>query len=212
MGATSWRYYTAYDRDPARALRRLRENVFARGEYTDLTGSLDDQLQATMKRFGPMADDPQVRRDMEGVRKMQRAIESGRTEDLAGLSADERATVKRVRWFTRFARLLGAEPTGTRTRGKPTSIDELLERSEDTGTHSILDITDIAPRRRLGAAAPLGERIIEKTFGTSRPTHDQVEAQWPDVAEALKRDYACYLIVFRDGEPDEYVFIGVSGD
>jgi hypothetical protein len=63
MGATSWRYYTAYDPDPARALHRLRDEVFARGEFVDLTGPLEDQLRATMKRFGPVAEDPDVRRD-----------------------------------------------------------------------------------------------------------------------------------------------------
>jgi hypothetical protein len=77
MGATSWRYYTPYDPDPAKALTRLRDDVFARGEYVDLT---------------------------------------------------------------------------------------------------------------------------------------QVEARWADAAEPLRRDHACYLVIFRGGQPDEYVFIGVSGD
>jgi hypothetical protein len=49
-------------------------------------------------------------------------------------------------------------------------------------------------------------------FGTPQPTREQVEAGWQDVAETLRREHACYLVVFRDGEPDEYAFIGVSGD
>jgi hypothetical protein len=32
------------------------------------------------------------------------------------------------------------------------------------------------------------------------------------VAESLRRDHACFLVVFRDDRPDEYAFIGVSGD
>jgi hypothetical protein len=99
LGATSWRYYTPYDPDAATALKRLRDDVFARGEFVDLTGSTEDQLRATMKRFG---------------------------------------------------------------------------RDPDEAT--------------------------------------QVEARWSDVAETLRREHACFLVVFRDGQPDEYAFIGVSGD
>jgi hypothetical protein len=48
-------------------------------------------------------------------------------------------------------------------------------------------------------------------FGTARPTHDQVEARWSGVTESPRREHACSLVVFRDGQPDEY-FIRVSGD
>jgi hypothetical protein len=34
MGASSWRYYTAYQPDPEAALQQLRRDVFARGEYS----------------------------------------------------------------------------------------------------------------------------------------------------------------------------------
>jgi hypothetical protein len=34
MGASSWRYYTAYQSDPEAALQQLRRDVFARGEYS----------------------------------------------------------------------------------------------------------------------------------------------------------------------------------
>ena len=212
MGATSWRYYTPFDPDAATALRRLREDVFARGDYVDLTGQLDDQLRATMKRFGRDPDEAAAQREIQRSLQLQRALESGRRADLEGLDAEERAFVKRMRWFTRFARLLGAAPPGAGKRGKPRSIDALLERAEESGTHSILDITEIAPRRREGAAAPLSEKTIERVFGTARPTRDQVEARWSDVAESLRREQACFLVVFRDGQPDEYAFIGVSGD
>jgi hypothetical protein len=212
MGATSWRYYTSYDPDPARALKRLRDEVFARGEFVDLTGSLEDQLRATMKRFGRDPDDAEARRDIQRNLQMQRAVDFGRKEDLEGLSAEERSFVRRMRWITRIARWFGDGPPKARKRGKPRSIDDLLERAEESGTHSILDITEVASRRREGAAAPLGARVIEKMFGTPQPTRDQVEVGWQDVAETLRREHACYLVVFRDGEPDEYAFIGVSGD
>ena len=52
MGATSWRYDTPHHPDPAAALRALRADVFARGDYVDLTGSLADRLRETARRFG----------------------------------------------------------------------------------------------------------------------------------------------------------------
>lgn len=212
MGATSWRYYTPYDPDATTALRRLRDDVFARGEYVDLTGALEDQLRATMKRFGRDPDEAAAQREIQRSLQLQRAVDSGRKADLEGLDAEERAFARRMRWFMRFARLFGAAPPADRKRRKPRSIDALLERAEESGTHSILDITEIAPRRREGAAAPLSEKTIERVFGTPRPTHDQVEARWSDVAESLRREHACFLVVFRDDHPDEYAFIGVSGD
>jgi hypothetical protein len=212
MGATSWRYYTAYHPDPENALNRLRDEVFERGEYVDMTGSTEDQLRATMKRFGRNPDDAEAQRDIQRNLQLQRAVETGRKEDLEGLDSEERSFVRRMRWVMRISRLLGAAPPAGGKRGKPRSIPELLNRAEESGTHSILDITEIAPRRREGAAAPLADRIIQKLFGTAQPTRVQVEARWQDVAEALRREHACYVIVYKDGKPDEYAFIGVSGD
>jgi hypothetical protein len=38
----------------------LRSEVFARGEYVDLTGSLEDKLRQTYRRFGEDPDSPAV--------------------------------------------------------------------------------------------------------------------------------------------------------
>jgi hypothetical protein len=40
----------------------------------------------------------------------------------------------------------------------------------------------------------------------------QVEDHWLEVAEPLHRWHARYLVVHRDGKPDEYAFVGSSGD
>jgi hypothetical protein len=165
-----------------------------------------------MKRFGRNPDDADAQREIQRNLQLQRAVDSGRKGDLEGLHAEEREFVRRMRWMMRIARLFGAAPPSGRKRGKPRSIDELLERAEESGTHPILDITEIAPRRHEGAAAPLAEKTIERIFGAARPTHDQVEERWSEVAESLRREHACFVVVFRDGRPDEYAFIGVSGD
>jgi hypothetical protein len=211
MGATSWRYYTAYHPDLVTAFQRLRDEVFARGEYVDLTGSLEDALRNTMKRFGRDPEGADAQRDIAQYLQMQRHIESGDKEALRGLPREDRLFARRARQAMTFARLLGADPPGRRS-GRPQSIDELLEQAAECGTHSILDITEVAARRTAGAAAPLPGRTIQKVFGNPRPTHDQVEAGWAEIAEMLGREQAYYLVVFRDGQPDEYAFIGCSGD
>jgi hypothetical protein len=63
-----------------------------------------------------------------------------------------------------------------------------------------------------GVAAPLSADSLREAFGTDAPTHEEVERHWADVAERLGRWQACYLVVYRGGEPHEYAFIGCSGD
>src|SRR5262245_30246761 len=105
MGATSWRYYTPYKSNPEAALQALRADVFARGEYVDLTGAPADALRNMARRFGQDPDEPAVRATIDQSVRIQRAIESG---DLTGLNRADRAFVGRVREMTRFAEQLGA--------------------------------------------------------------------------------------------------------
>jgi len=110
LGATSWRHYTAYDEDSAAALERLRADVFRRGEYVDLTGPTEDALRNTYRRFGRDPDDAESRRDIAQSLPLQRAVDSGKKEDLAGLSEEDRAFARRMRWVMRIARWFGAAP------------------------------------------------------------------------------------------------------
>jgi hypothetical protein len=204
MGATSWHYYTPYRADPEEALQRLRADVFSRGDYVDVTGSLGSALRATARRFGHDPDAPDVRTAMGHNLRLQRAIETG---DVRGLTRGDQALVRRVRAL----QSLGEEPPHGRGR-RPRSIAELLERAGECGTHSIIDIEHIAPRPRFAAAAPLTSASVRRLFGTAEPTHAEVEARWEDAAERLGRWQARYLAVYRDGRPHEYAFIGCSGD
>jgi hypothetical protein len=88
----------------------------------------------------------------------------------------------------------------------------LLKRAGESGTHSILDIERVSEQPEFGVAAPLSADSLRQTFGTDAPTHEEVERHWADVAERLGRWQACYLVVYRGGEPHEYAFIGCSGD
>ena len=63
-------------------------------------------------------------------------------------------------------------PTGAR---KPTSIEDLLEMSGEIGTHSILDIVDVAPQPRAGFVSPLSDAELIDAFGSERPARADVE-------------------------------------
>ncbi len=208
MGATSWHYFTPYRNDPEEALQRLRADVFARGAYVDVTGPLEDALRNTFRRFGEDPDSPAVRARVDESLRLQRAVDTG---GLRGLSRPDRSFVRRVRGFGWLARLLGAAPPPTRGQ-RPRSIDELLELAAECGTHSILDIEHVAPRLGFAVAAPLTPGLLTRVFGTAEPTHGQVEARWADIAERVDRWQARYLVVYHEGQPHEYAFIGCSGD
>ena len=207
MGATSWRSYTPYRPDPEKALQALRADVFVRGDYVDLTGPLKEMLRQTARRFGQDPDSPEVHAQIEHDLRVQRAVESG---DVKGLSRADRALVQRLRAMGQLAGQLRAPEV---RRGKqPRTIDELLELSGECGTHSILDIEHVAPKLGFAAAAPLSPAALRRAFGSAEPTHDEVEQRWSDIAERLGRWQARYFVVFRDGKPHEYAFVGCSGD
>jgi hypothetical protein len=208
MGATSWRYYTPHRAEPEEALQLLRTEVFARGDYVNLTGSMEEKLRETYRRFGDDPDSPAAQARIDESLRLQRAVETG---DLSGLSTEDRGFARRLRWFGWFARLLGAAPPARPGR-PPASITELLEMAEECGTHSILDIEEVARRLAPGVAAPMTTSSLREVFGTTEPTHAQVEEHWADIAESLDRDQCRYLVIYQDGQPLEYAFIGCSGD
>jgi hypothetical protein len=207
LGATSWRYYTPHSADPEAALQALREAVFARGEYTAPAGSMEAELRRTARRLGQDPDGPEVRALIESHRRVQQAVQTG---DTRNLSRDER---RRVEWLREMGPSAGSPETTPAPGGTPPrSIAELLEQAAECGTHSILDIERTAARSKSGAASPLAMATIRQVFGTAEPTREQVEQHWLDLAEPLRRWQARYLVVYRDGVPHEFAFIGCSGD
>jgi hypothetical protein len=91
------------------------------------------------------------------------------------------------------------------------SIDHLLELAGENGTHSILDITHLAARLDFAAAAPMLSSDLRRFFGTDQPTHEQAEDAVDDIGDELDWQ-AYYFVVYKDGRPAEYAFIGSSGD
>lgn len=94
------------------------------------------------------------------------------------------------------------------------SIDELLEASAENGTHSILDILQTADTPDFAVAWPAAMEAVEDIFGSSQPSHEEIEDKQGELTERLEleRWQAVYLTVYKGGKPVEIYFEGVSGD
>jgi hypothetical protein len=208
MGATVWRYFTPYQADAEQALQTLRREIFERGEYQDPTASLGDTIRGKAERLGEDPNSAETQATVDEALRLQRAIATG---DVRGLSRAEAAVVERVRAMQQLADMFAAEARST-SNSSAEPIDALLDRAAESGTHSILDIERTARRRGFAFATPLSRTATRKAFGTERPTHTQVEDRWSDLAETLNPWQAHYVVVYVDGRPEEYAFIGCSGD
>jgi hypothetical protein len=96
---------------------------------------------------------------------------------------------------------------------RPKTLDALLELAGESGTHSILDIEEVADEPgEFATVAPLSEDELEEFFGTSRPTKRQVKKKEEELQELNDRWEARYLVVYEKDEPQELFFFGCSGD
>ena len=102
-----------------------------------------------------------------------------------------------------------------RARLPVTDIDSLLAAQADGGTHSILDITQgVSELPREGAMSPMtGDELIA-SFGTPRPSHQQVRAWLDDLGRTVSRPrgQGLYVVVYDGDVPSEICFEGYSGD
>ncbi|NDJ75059.1 MAG: hypothetical protein GYB65_02275 [Chloroflexi bacterium] len=105
-----------------------------------------------------------------------------------------------------------AEELGLDDLPEPTTIEELLELNAESGTHSILDIEGISATPGFASAAPLSVDQLLELFGTEQPNHAQVEAKIHDIYDLRERWQGTYVIVYKDREPEEILFVGYSGD
>jgi hypothetical protein len=91
------------------------------------------------------------------------------------------------------------------------SIEEAIEDSDADGTRSILDIFQIGDAPEFSTATPLSEEKLIEFFGTAQPSRAAVEASM-DYFEDIERGHAIYIILYKDGKPDELFFAGYSFD
>ncbi len=227
MGASGWRYYTPYRDDPESALQELRRRVFAEGDYSIGFGGFtkvngrgpfdgDGPFPGTTPGFDPLAAVRETARQNPELDRLMRAAESG---DFSELSYEERRAAEQFRaMFSMFPRpgqgprLDNLDAGDDEPTARPGSIEGALELAAEDGTHSILDIPSTGRRRGFGVATPCPPRSAARVFGTERPTREQVEAKWLDLSDRLERWEAYYLVVYENGAPAEYAFIGCSGD
>jgi hypothetical protein len=112
---------------------------------------------------------------------------------------------------------------------RPTSVAELnaaknTEEFWEAGTHTILDVDRVVTgdTDEIGGIRPLTEDELTEWFGTVEPSAAEFERipmwiQQMDETGTLSdltetRWTGRSLVLYRDGEPDEVVFWGFSGD
>ena len=104
------------------------------------------------------------------------------------------------------------------TLPKPTSIETLLQWNAEEGTHSIIDIEQVAQAPSFGVVAPLSNEEIKSFFGTEKPTRTMVENKEGALTVFLQNELGrsrwqgTYIVVYKENEPTEIYFTGYSGD
>jgi hypothetical protein len=99
----------------------------------------------------------------------------------------------------------------------PQTIEELQAQCRESGTGSILDIQRVTATPERGALAPLPPYKLLEIFGTEQPAREQVD-RWAlrlrSVTEEslYRRNQGIYVIIYRDGLPNEIYIEGASGD
>jgi hypothetical protein len=103
------------------------------------------------------------------------------------------------------------DPNAPSPGAQHASIAEAFEDADADGTRSILDLERIAKEPDYGAVAPLDPAVLETLYGTSQPSRAMVEENM-DFFEDIERGQGIYLVVYKDGQPDEILFAGYSFD
>src|SRR2546426_5226265 len=198
MGASGWSYFVPYDADISAALQRLREEVFARGDYMYGDGVTESERKVILGKARPELD-PWMQKVREEAAKLE---EPFRTLYLEGA---ERIKVE----------IMGGGSAPRKPKRKPKTIEKLLESQAESGTHSILDIVCISPEPKFGAISPFPPNKLVEFFGSETPSHADIEkAHDSGLLEEFvsERWQGIYIIAHRDGSPSEIFFAGCSGD
>ncbi len=107
------------------------------------------------------------------------------------------------------------------------SIEEAIEASEESGTHSILDIFHVSDSPAPCATSPISTELLLKLFKTDKPSRQLVEAaflsreplaHWEEEGFDKYRDIfiergECrHIVCYSDNQPSEIFFTGYSFD
>lgn len=91
------------------------------------------------------------------------------------------------------------------------SIEDAQEDADADGTRSILDIESVGDEPDFGVACPLAPDVLVDLYGTDQPSRAAVEANL-EFLEEVERGQAVYVVLYKDGKPDEVLFAGYSYD
>jgi len=94
---------------------------------------------------------------------------------------------------------------------KPASINALLAECQESGTHSIIDISGISSSPEIGRAFPMPPDVMHELYGSTAPERAQVENRKHERSNELEHWHCWYVIVYKEGQPHEIYFEGVSG-
>lgn len=104
----------------------------------------------------------------------------------------------------------GSDPTAS-PGAQHVSIEDAQIAAGPDGTRSILDLERISDEPDFSAACPLSDERLIELFGTPQPTHEMVDDN-DEFFEEIDRGHGIYIVVYRDGKPDEICFAGYSYD
>ena len=94
---------------------------------------------------------------------------------------------------------------------KPETIEKALENAAECGTASILDINAVSEEPGPCTVSPLDEDDLDYYFNTTQPSHEMI-MQNQDFFQDIDRGSGVYIIVYKEGKPDEIFFGGYSFD
>ena len=107
--------------------------------------------------------------------------------------------------------LLPIGPDSPAPGAQHSSIEEAVEAAMENGTRSILDLDHVSETPEYCAVTPLSDEYLARLYGTAQPTREMVE---PDMEflEDVERVHGVYIVLYKDGKPDELLFAGYSAD
>lgn len=91
------------------------------------------------------------------------------------------------------------------------SIEEAMEDAAEDGTRSILDLMTVGDEPDFCVAARLPDEELLHLYGTTQPTRQMIDANLP-FSDEMERGQGVYIVVYKDGKPDEVFFGGYSFD
>jgi len=198
MGATGWTYFVPYEADISAALQRLREDVFARGDYVYGDNLTDQQIKAILEKTRPEMDPW-----MQEVRKQAETL----PEPIRTVYLQKAESFKRS--------IMSGDLPPKKRKPKSKTIEAVLEFQAESGTHSILDIVGISPEPQFRHISPLPREKLAELFGSATPTHAEIETAHDSGSLedfVSERWEGIYVVAYHEGLPSEIFFAGCSGD